>query len=211
MPRLTGLVIVALIICLATPLMVLAANVVQTQSTATFDVSLVIGPSELLVTPDQASSAMNAEVVSPLPGMPVPQLPTTDQGQTPDHHLEVHLVNKASGKIVTDVTPAIALADVRTGLGRTLSPVLAMYRTSVGPSDWHFGGNIYLPDGTYTVTIQIAGETATFNDLVLTGGAPPTLALPAVTALPKGGGLTSEVFLVGGIGLILMGARLRKR
>ena len=217
--RATLIVLAALF---ALPMIAIAANVLQTQSTTSYNVTLVIGPSQTMLMPDAAKGATEGEVMAPMPGMPLADMPTTDAGHPVNHHLEVHLVNKSDGNVVTDTAPTINIADAK-GASRAVSPVVAMYGVTVGPSDWHFGGNVYLADGTYTVTVTIAGETATFANVAIVGSlapatpTPTAIAMPiaaptpAAPALPQAGGFPSTAIEIAALGLIGAGVGLRHR
>jgi hypothetical protein len=215
-----------LAVLLAVPLIAIAANVLQTQSTASYNVTLVIGPSETMLMPDAAKGATSGEVMAAMPGMPMGDMPTTDAGHPVNHHLEVHLVNKSNGKVVTDTPPTINITDTKTGVSRAVSPVAAMYGATAGPSDWHFGGNVYLADGTYTVAVIIAGEAATFSNVAVAGSpapaaptptamAMPTPAptpVPAAPALPRTGGFPSaSTPIAAALALLCAGVALRRR
>jgi len=52
----------------------------------------------------------------------------TDQGQPVNHHLEVHIYDKATGTVVTHVVPKIVVTNqVATGAARPLASIAAMY------------------------------------------------------------------------------------
>jgi hypothetical protein len=117
--------------------------------------------------------AMSGEVMMSMPGSPMPQMNSTDQGQSVNHHLEVHLKDASSGAVLTNPVPSISITDA-SGNARPLSNIVQMYDPSVGQSDVHFGNNVYLPDGTYTVTVTIGPDTATFLNITVSGGASGT-------------------------------------
>ncbi|MFI5340295.1 MAG: hypothetical protein ACHQ7N_10705 [Candidatus Methylomirabilales bacterium] len=62
--------------------------------------------------------------MSQLPGMPMAM---TDQGQPVNHHLEVHIYDKATGTVVTNVIPKIMVTNQATGAARPLASIAAMY------------------------------------------------------------------------------------
>jgi hypothetical protein len=112
---------------------------------------------------------MAGEVMVAIPGGPTPQMNSNDQGQPVNHHLEAHLKD-SSGNVLTSPVPSISITD-SSGNTRQLSNIVQMYDPSVGQSDVHFGNNVYLPDGMYTVTVTIGPETATFSNITVSGGA----------------------------------------
>jgi hypothetical protein len=92
-----------------------------------------------------------------------------DQGMAVNHHLEIQVTDN-SGAVVNDVTPDVRITDKSTDVRRALPEVMGMYSVQAGPIDFHYGQNVWLPDGTYEVTVMIGPETAEFRDVTLTGG-----------------------------------------
>ena len=104
--------------------------------------------------------------------MSLPIMSTVDQGQSVNRHLEVHIFDKSNGAKVTDVIPVVSityqatgasreLADVQeTGASQGVSFVMACMISLHRQVQPHFGDNIYLTDGEYTVTVSIGNETA---------------------------------------------------
>ena len=115
----------------------------------------------------------------------MPAMSMTDEGQPVNHHLEAHIYDKASGKVLNNVMPRITITNQAKGASRPLSPVMAMYGIQEGQSDFHYGGNVYLPPGTYAVAVSVNGQTATFKDLAVSGAAAP-MSMPS--AMPRTGG-----------------------
>src|SRR5207248_2255279 len=98
-----------------------------------------------------------------------------DQGMAANQHLEVQITQAATGNIVMDVTPTIRITDKPTGTSRDLPQVMGMYGSTMGPTDFHYGQNVFLPDGTYTVTVLLGpADSAQFRDVVVI--APPMMA-----------------------------------
>ncbi len=155
----------------------------QTQTTAQYGITLTFGAAVPMLPPEQAASAQAGEVMLQMAGMAMPPMSPTDQGRPVNHHLEIAIVNKTSGAVITDQLPSITLKNDTTGAARSLEPVMAMYDVQVGKQDTHFGGNLYLPDGTYTVTAVVNGETATFSKVVAGAGSVTSSA----GALPQTG------------------------
>ena len=93
--------------------------------------------------------------------------------------------------LITSPMPAIAITDERTGDTRQLSAVTPMYDAEAGMGDVHFGQNVYLADGTYTVTITVGDEQAQFRGVMVTAvqmatptGTPPTATATSLTPRP---------------------------
>ena len=188
--RLGPLTALGLVLALALELHALSARaqmpatVSQTQTTASYKIELDIGPAAMMLTPDQAAGAASGEVMVAMPGMPMPVMNTTDQGQPVNHHLEVHISNLATGAMVTTPPPTVTITDSM-GMSRVLSNLMLMYDVQMGPSDTHFGANVYLPDGTYTVEVMEGAETATFAAVMVSGGAGlPSSAMMSGSGMP---------------------------
>ncbi|MDQ2783863.1 MAG: twin-arginine translocation signal domain-containing protein [Chloroflexota bacterium] len=145
---------------------VAASPIAMTQTTASYKIVLGIGPVETMLTPDQAKGATSGEVMAQMPGMAMPTMMMTDQGQPVNHHLEVHITNTATGALIKDQMPMITITDPL-GKSRTLDS-MAMYGVAEGVSDWHFGNSVYLPNGTYTISVQVGNEQAVFKSLMVT-------------------------------------------
>jgi hypothetical protein len=96
---------------------------------------------------------------------------TTDNGQPVNHHLEVQINSISTGSPQSGLSPQISIANDSTGQARSLEDVVAMYDVQMGPSDLHYGNNLYLQDGaTYTITVTIGNETALFSHVPVSGG-----------------------------------------
>lgn len=143
----------------------------QEAQTRHYRLVLLIGPTEAVYTAAQArlerpSSgeimlggrvAGNIADVMPEAG----GAPRVAARSTPDlHHLELHVYSRATGKTVPEAHVTIAVTDS----DRTNHPVpvARMYGIDEGPDDLHFGNNINLPPGHYTIETAINGERARF-------------------------------------------------
>ncbi len=169
---------------------------IHVDQTHTYTVELTIGPAEQMLSPGEAMMAKSGEVMvsggpmvlsssmSNSPSMAAPastettmmMTPGMDQGMMVNHHLEAHITRNDTGAVVNDVTPTFRVTDKVTGESRDLPQVMGMYGVVTGPTDYHYGQNVWLPDGTYIVTVTIGPDRAVFRDLMVTGGAP--MAMP---------------------------------
>ena len=140
---------------------------VRTQGTDHYRISLEIGPLPTMLMPDQASGASEGEVMVGMPGMAMAMMAMTDQGRSVNRHVEVHLYDKGAGAVLSTPMPMITITDQASGTSRELHSVAVMYDVKLGPQDLHFGENLYLPAGVYTVTVTVGGEQATFKDITL--------------------------------------------
>ncbi len=89
-------------------------------------------------------------------------------GHTTMRHLEVHICDRASGKVVTGAMPTIMLAPSSGGATERL-PVAVMQGVAAA-GDLHYGNNVALRSGaTYTVTVRLGTDRAAFKYTVPRG------------------------------------------
>jgi hypothetical protein len=74
----------------------------------------------------------------------------------------VHIFDKRTGDTVKATTPVISVTNQSTGQSRPV-PIVVMQGIVEGPADYHYGNNVDLPKGDYTVTVVIGSETANFD------------------------------------------------
>jgi len=152
----------------------------QSTQTTTYTMTLKVGPAEPMYMSGAPAGTTAGEIMMPMAGMAMgPMSPTDmDQGQQVNHHLEVQILTTATRAVAVNLTPRIRVSSeaMPTGQARTLDAVAPMYGVTEGPGDLHYGQNLYLADDTYTVTVAVGNETATFQHVVVqaVGGASPT-------------------------------------
>lgn len=123
-----------------------------------YRLALQIGPLENMYTQAQAKQKhpMSGEVMlggtMAMGGM---------GGPMPNHHLELHVYNRATGTVVASAMVAIT---IRTAAGKLLErpPIAEMRGVTSGVSDTHFGNNVALKDGHYRVDVQVDSARASF-------------------------------------------------
>jgi len=98
---------------------------------------------------------------------------TVDQGQPVNRHLEVHIFNKKSGAEVKAVVPVVRITNQATGTSRGLPNVKACLVSGHRETEPHFGDNLYLLDGTYTVAVSVGKEIAIFRSVAVKGTGSP--------------------------------------
>ncbi len=140
----------------------------HSQTIGHYKITLEIGPVATMLMPEQAAGAKEGEVMVHMPGMPH-SMGMTDQGKPVNRHLEVHIYDKATGTVVTEVIPKITFTNQATGKSRSLATIGAMYDVREGQKDLHFGSNLFLPEGTYTVLVVVGSEKAIFINIAVTG------------------------------------------
>jgi hypothetical protein len=147
-----------------------ADPIMHVERTSAFDVVLTIGPSQAM-SPGSMQSSSQATHMGMSHDMPMgenqammePQ--QSDQGMAVNHWLDVHVTQADSGAIVNDVTPTIRIVDKSTGIARDLPAVMGMAGGMNG-TDFHYGQNVFLPDGTYQITVLLGpADTAFFRDV----------------------------------------------
>jgi hypothetical protein len=146
-------------------------GIVRRQSTAQHIIALDIGPAAAMLTPREALEARRGELMLNLDvrldeGAP-PVMAVADDGWPVNHQVDVRIYNRATGDLVLEPVPRITIRNEATGAVRRLAPVVAMQDLRLGPRDYHFGNNVYLPDGRYTVTVVLGEETAVFQHVPL--------------------------------------------
>jgi hypothetical protein len=141
-----------------------AMPVTATAETAHYRLVLQIGPEEKMYSKAEAARThptsgeiMVSGTMAGMPGM------AAGQGMAMDtRHLEVHVTTRATGKVVTTATCRITVTDDAAGKSQVV-PIATMYGVKEGPSDWHYGNNVTMPPGRYTVTVVVNGERAAFH------------------------------------------------
>ena len=99
--------------------------------------------------------------------MASPTMTVTDQGKPVNHHVEIHIFNKSTGAKVTDLIPTARITDQASGTSRLLTNMMACLISKHRDREPHFGDNLYLADGEYTIAVVVSSETAVFEDVVL--------------------------------------------
>ena len=82
-------------------------------------------------------------------------------------HLELHVYAKDAGNTVTNARVTIVLTG--TDKTRRAVPIARMYGVAEGLDDLHYGNNVNLAPGTYTVEATVNGESARFSTMVPPG------------------------------------------
>ncbi len=141
-----------------------AALVKRVATTATYTLTLSVGPVEKMYTADEV------QMKHPMDGEMMVGHVMTMEGMsmgTPNRHLEVHVASRATGKVVANVRPTIMLTDTSTMGGTAMSEkvnAMAMQGIGEGIADRHYGDNVKLTAGhVYKVVVTVKGEKATFS------------------------------------------------
>lgn len=132
----------------------------QEQKTAHYLLDLKIGPAEQMFSTDDpaAHRPTTGEVMvdgdMSMAGM--------SMAVGDERHLEVHVYTLDKGDVVTDAKVAITVTGPSSKTTEEV-PVVKMYGVVEGPSDTHYGNNVSLPPGTYSIAVTVNGESAEFT------------------------------------------------
>ena len=183
-----------------TPAIAAGTTVEQSGATASYNLTLDIGPMEQMLTADQAQTqhATSGEIMVAMPGMPMTMA-------TGNHHVEVHVAAKGTGVVVKDATVAITLTDLsnKTVGPVAIQPMMAMYGVVAGQNDWHYGNNAQLPDGAYSAAVTVNGQQASFTSLAVAAAAvamPTPMATGTTAQMPASSMVTSPAPMPGNAG-----------
>jgi hypothetical protein len=138
-----------------------------TQSTAHYRITLEIGPVPTIPRPDQAASAIEGEVPLSRPGVPMPTVAMTDQGQPVNCHIEVAVYDKATGAPLRNAMSRITITERKTGRSRALRAVTAIYDPKEKPGDLPYSDDVHLANGAYRVIVFVGGEQTVFKKVAV--------------------------------------------
>jgi hypothetical protein len=86
-------------------------------------------------------------------------------GPMPNHHLELHVYQKTTGKVVSNVMVSITIYSAK-GMLVEKVPISVMQGIKEGPANRHYGNNVSLKDGSYSVQVQVGMAKATFKIVI---------------------------------------------
>lgn len=150
-----------------------AGTLIQVGSTATYNLAVEIGNIQAMYTPTQVTSQhpksgevmFSGQMTMP-PGMDPSQMDMGNMSSMnipPEwRHLEAHIYDKKTGNVVKTLTPVITVTNRSTGVTTPISMV-TMQGVVEGQGDFHYGNNVDLPTGQYTVTVTVGSESANFE------------------------------------------------
>ena len=140
--------------------------ITQTGRTAHYRLMLQVGPMEAMYSKTDAAkihpTAGEIMVGGAMAMSGGAMTGQTGAMATDTRHLEVHVTSLATGKVVTDATCQIIVTNEATKTSRAV-PIAMMYGVKEGQADWHYGNNVSMPPGTYTVKVVVNGEQALFH------------------------------------------------
>jgi hypothetical protein len=150
-----------------------ADSTMRVERTSSFDVALTIGPVQPMLTTNSMQAQPSTDMgmsnnAMPMGGTESPMQPAqADQGMAVNHWLDVHVTQAGSGAVVSGVTPTIRITDKSNGEAREIPAVMGM-AGGMDANDLHYGQNVFLPDGTYQISVLLGpSDTAQFRDVVV--------------------------------------------
>jgi hypothetical protein len=131
--------------------------IIQNATTADYKIELGIGPTaNMLMMCQVTSSTTSGEV------MVASQMsPMSMTGNT--YHLELHVYNIKTGAAEVVPINSVGITVTNSSGTKTSIPVAEMFDIGQGPTDFHYGNNVQLTAGNYTVDTNIGSENASFN------------------------------------------------
>ena len=131
--------------------------IIQNATTADYRIELGIGPTaNMLMMCQVTSSTTSGEV------MVASQMsPMSMTGNT--YHLELHVYDINTGAAEVVPINSVGITVTNSSGTTTTIPVAEMFDIGQGPTDFHYGNNVQLTAGTYTVDSNIGSENASFN------------------------------------------------
>lgn len=128
-------------------------------SMVNYKMMLEVGaPENMLLMCQVTNSTMAGEV------MVAGQMSVINMSMTSNtYHLEVHIFDIKTGAVVVVPVDSVSIT-VTNSSGMSMSvPVAEMFGAMEGLTDTHYGNNVQLMPGSYTVAVNIEGERASFN------------------------------------------------
>jgi hypothetical protein len=140
-----------------------AADVMQTKTIGAYRVELHVLQAEPFFSKADVA-AKGVKDGMEIEGGATPVAP--DAASHPNHHLVVHVFDKQTGKVVADATVTMSFVALD-GKGNPAGapaevPVVLMQAIGKGPASTHYGNNVTMPAGRYSVTVTINGQKADF-------------------------------------------------
>jgi hypothetical protein len=131
--------------------------IIQNATTADYKIELGIGPTaNMLMMCQVTSSTTSGEV------MVASQMsPMSMTGNT--YHLELHVYDIKTGAAEVVPINSVGITVTNSSGTKTTIPVAEMFDIGQGPTDFHYGNNVQLIAGNYTVDTNIGSENASFN------------------------------------------------
>jgi len=129
-----------------------------------YRITLMIGPREAMYTQAQVrrTHPMTGEIM--LRGTMMGSMGTGMGIGMPNRHLEVHVLDRRTMRPVSNPMVSITYQAMSPMMMRPVQvPVAVMVGVSMNTSDIHYGNNVYMPPGTYRVSVHANIAYATYT------------------------------------------------
>lgn len=148
-----------------------ATEVIKSKTVGDLRIELHVLPAEPFFTAGEAAAKHVTQGML-IVGGAAPVAP--DSQPRPNHHLVVHVYKGKSGKAITNAAvtldyQAIDKAGKPEG-AVSVVPVVIMEAVGKGPQSTHYGNNVLMAPGPYSVTATVNGKKAAFSIIVSEGG-----------------------------------------
>jgi hypothetical protein len=144
-----------------------AAVITRHATTASYKLTLEVGPTETMYTQAQLKSMhpTGGEVMLGNSAMMAGMSSSMKGGTT--RRLEVRVFSRSTGKVVTHLKPTISLTDLNAKMAMAAN-VAVVEMEGIGPgggaADYHYGNNVMLtPRHVYDVVVTIDGQRGRFS------------------------------------------------
>jgi len=127
-----------------------------------YRITLMIGPREAMYTQAQARRTHPTTGEIMLRGV---MMGGMGMGMDmPNRHLEVHVLDRRAMRPVSNPMVSITYQATSPMMMRPVQvPVAVMVGVSMNMSDIHYGNNVYMPAGTYRVSVHVNTAYATYT------------------------------------------------
>jgi len=154
----------ALIVMILCAVSVRADDMMKTATMDSLRVELHVLVAEPFFTADEVAARHVREGMLIMGGAkPV----ATDAASHPNHHLVVHVFDAKTGKAITNATVSMnfqVLDDKGRPNGAVVDvPVVVMQAIGKGPQSTHYGNNVVMPNGTYSIAVSVNGKKTEFR------------------------------------------------
>ena len=148
-------------------------NASANSTTNDFILMLVLGPPANMISIGGNTSSMASQNGSMMSGgteyMLSGQMTNIPMGDMYAFHLEAHIYDRSTGKVVIIPPSEVTISVTNESNGSTMNvPIAVMYDPMVGVQDIHYGNNILLGPGNFTIHVIVAGQSAVFHLQVAT-------------------------------------------
>jgi len=144
-----------------------AVDIVRTATTDGVRIELHVMDAEPFHTADEVKANPGLEGMLIVGGAKAVAM---DAQPKPNCHLIVHLYDAQTGKALTDANVSMHFQlldkDGKPQGPEQKVPVTVMQVIGKGPETTHYGNNVVLPDGTYTVTVMVDDKKTEFHIVV---------------------------------------------